>query len=557
MGDIVIIEGGVSAGTQLEPLTNNGTIEVYGRLDQYDWPTYNYGEIHIHDGEGFFYGVMTSEEIIENHGLLIVENSFLTFEDFENYGTIESTDLIAFYGILTNHPTGVITVLDGTFGSTLSVLPRLFNYGLVDNAGEMDDPFENYGTLIVQASGSIEYFIIANTGTITNYGLITHNFPNNGTVTNFGDITGGLDNYSELINNGSITSFNHVSGEVSGTGIFQNGLVNGDVVAPGDPGGMLTALDNFDNNGNTIRYTLFNTTNYTSLAVTGAGDADLTGTLEVIADPGFNPVAGTNYVLVNAASITAPFSNSTLPNCCNWLIQYDQPAVGDVTLVLQSIGATDSDMDGTPDGSDNCPTTYNPNQYDRDSDGLGDACDNCVRAVNPLQIDTDLDGVGDLCDNCPTVPNTDQAASDSDGIGDACDNCPFVKNKKQGDRDGDGVGNFCDNCPLDFNPDQLDSNDNGIGDACETQSMVQSFTLQPNPTYNEIRIGLEEFQDQAIEVQIYDAQGFVVWSQEIESVTPTELIINLRAANIRSGYYKVMIRTEEGKAVSRSFLLLQ
>jgi hypothetical protein len=35
----------------------------------------------------------------------------------------------------------------------------------------------------------------------------------------------------------------------------------------------------------------------------------------------------------------------------------------------------DSDGDGTPNGLDNCPGIYNPDQKDSDGDGYGDACD--------------------------------------------------------------------------------------------------------------------------------------------------------------------------------------
>lgn len=36
---------------------------------------------------------------------------------------------------------------------------------------------------------------------------------------------------------------------------------------------------------------------------------------------------------------------------------------------------TDTDHDGVPDSSDNCPTDYNPGQEDSNHDGAGDACD--------------------------------------------------------------------------------------------------------------------------------------------------------------------------------------
>jgi len=76
---------------------------------------------------------------------------------------------------------------------------------------------------------------------------------------------------------------------------------------------------------------------------------------------------------------------------------------------------SDSDSDGVPDVSDNCPTVANASQTDTDGDGVGDACDNCVNVANPLvaanylalnpwatltggQRDDDHDGFGNKCD---------------------------------------------------------------------------------------------------------------------------------------------------------------
>ena len=85
------------------------------------------------------------------------------------------------------------------------------------------------------------------------------------------------------------------------------------------------------------------------------------------------------------------------------------------------------------------------------------------------QTDTDMDGIPDSSDNCPTTANADQADLDNDGIGDVCDD----------DMDDDGVPNGSDNCPMNANPGQEDSDSNGIGDACEESCNTQTATDTP------------------------------------------------------------------------------
>ncbi len=158
------------------------------------------------------------------------------------------------------------------------------------------------------------------------------------------------------------------------------------------------------------------------------------------------------------------------------------------------VDCTDSDADGTVDGSDNCPFDGNAEQGDSDRDGRGDACDNCPWATNPGQADYDGDGLGDACDgcpadplndldrdgvcgdldNCPDVPNPGQLASDFDRFGDACDNCPAVTNPAQADYDEDGLGNPCDPC--------TDSDGDGFGDpGFPSSCAADNCPDQPNP----------------------------------------------------------------------------
>lgn len=144
----------------------------------------------------------------------------------------------------------------------------------------------------------------------------------------------------------------------------------------------------------------------------------------------------------------------------------------------------DSDNDGIPEISDNCPTTSNVSQTDTDSDSSGDACDsdddgdsvadgsdNCTLVVNSTQTDTDSDASGDACDadddgdgvadgsdNCSLASNVSQTDTDSDSQGDSCDS----------DDDGDSVADGSDNCTLVANSAQTDTDSDSTGDACDT-----------------------------------------------------------------------------------------
>jgi hypothetical protein len=69
----------------------------------------------------------------------------------------------------------------------------------------------------------------------------------------------------------------------------------------------------------------------------------------------------------------------------------------------------------------------------------------------PPPTDTDGDGVPDNSDNCPSAPNAEQADLDSDGIGNPCD----------ADRDGDGRPNDADYAPDDASVQDAPSEDPG------------------------------------------------------------------------------------------------
>ncbi len=138
------------------------------------------------------------------------------------------------------------------------------------------------------------------------------------------------------------------------------------------------------------------------------------------------------------------------------------PAPGPMATVNLSVVAADTDKDGKPDYSDNCPYISNPDQYDHDNDGFGDDCDNCMYTANDQQ-DLDGDTIGDDCDLCPNDPAPagqsylddmeapGHADANNNGIGDRCESAENL------DTDKDGRMDPKDNCPAIPNPGQEDS----------------------------------------------------------------------------------------------------
>jgi outer membrane protein OmpA-like peptidoglycan-associated protein len=132
---------------------------------------------------------------------------------------------------------------------------------------------------------------------------------------------------------------------------------------------------------------------------------------------------------------------------------------------------SDTDGDGIPDASDNCPTQSGFARYqgcpipDVDLDGINDEDDKCPKQPGLAKYngcpvpDTDNDGINDELDKCPNQAGTAKyngcpvPDSDGDGVNDDADRCPGVAGtaKYNGcpipDTDDDGVNDEEDRCP--------------------------------------------------------------------------------------------------------------
>ena len=167
-----------------------------------------------------------------------------------------------------------------------------------------------------------------------------------------------------------------------------------------------------------------------------------------------------------------------------------------ITALFEEI--LDTDNDGTPDSSDNCPTIANPNQTNSDGDSAGNLCDAFSNDSSETK-DSDNDGMGDnfedtfnlnkldssdasldpdadnytnlqefLSGTNPVDSNSNpEPDSDSDGHKDSVDNCPAIANPNQTNSDGDSAGNLCDAFPNDSS-ETKDSDNDGMGDNFET-----------------------------------------------------------------------------------------
>ena len=285
----------------------------------------------------------------------------------------------------------------------------------------------NYGTLRVLNSAIFNNFSFS-IGGIRNDGTAT---VINSTISNNGNAEGGGGIYSSgtlTVVNSTITG-NHAGSNLSvegsgirvasGTATINNTIVannfNIQLVTQDDILGTVTVANNNLVGDALYSGGIMNGTNGNIVGNGGVGTIDINTVLNTtLADNGGE--TPTHALLPNSPA-TGAGSNAFAVDAVGNPLATDQRGAGFPRIIggIVDIGAfeflPDSDGDGVPDDTDNCPMVSNPDQLDTDMDGIGNTCD----------ADDDNDGVADTMDNCPLTANPDQADFDADGIGDTCD----------------------------------------------------------------------------------------------------------------------------------------
>ena len=184
----------------------------------------------------------------------------------------------------------------------------------------------------------------------------------------------------------------------------------GDLKHPVLPGsGKVSFADGFDNcqfGGPTVVDSVAYGSAYTGTVDYGSkfpSDLPTSGTQAlVVANLNFEPSSNAGeYSLQTVPFSVPPGANTPRNNAGN-------------TGAISS--PSDSDADGVPNASDNCPSVANADQANTDGDQWGNACDNCPGTATPWFVpagDTDCDGFMDTRETFLTTDANSACAADN------------------------------------------------------------------------------------------------------------------------------------------------
>jgi uncharacterized repeat protein (TIGR01451 family) len=92
-----------------------------------------------------------------------------------------------------------------------------------------------------------------------------------------------------------------------------------------------------------------------------------------------NASEATNVTIIVVPTLTGSITNLASASAAEVDLNSTNNVASAVTTVI--LPSMDDDGDGVPNGLDNCPTVFNPDQADTDGDGVGDACEHDLALI--------------------------------------------------------------------------------------------------------------------------------------------------------------------------------
>ncbi|MFN0215921.1 MAG: HYR domain-containing protein, partial [Saprospiraceae bacterium] len=218
------------------------------------------------------------------------------------------------------------------------------------------------------------------------------------------------------------------------------------------------------------------------------------------------------------------------------------------STVTISAGTTDSDCDGVMDGCDKCPG--GDDTVDNNNDGKPD----CAYKPSFSSIITDW-----KCGN-NKVWICHATSSNSNPTVTICVSYSSVSSHLS---HGDYIG-YCGNASCfgggggeENKPgvdgdvhDHADGRDEGHEQE-ELGEEVQDMLLFPNPTSNDVFIGLDGFVGQSVTLRLFDQMGKQLWVLELPNAQDEMVQLHLKEMGLASGLYRVVLQSEDKTIVKQ------
>jgi len=240
-------------------------------------------------------------------------------------------------------------------------------------------------------------------------------------------------------------------------------------------------------------------------------------------------------------------------------------STGAVTA-CNTIGVGDTDGDGICDDEDNCLTIPNTDQADNDNDGIGNVCDDTPNGAEDADLETINCGAitiqyGNGKISYAYTGNEDITYKLSDvnrGIYFVAECSANCATNATFDNLPPGIYNLqiwadwkatCEDYPAGGFMIELTEN----ADSRNTIDFGAKLEVYPNPALSEVFLNLADFQNEKVEIALYNSFAQSVYQKQLDQVTSKTERIDLN--NFDNGLYLLKIKVGQHKVVTKKLII--